>query len=38
MDVVDQIVSMPTAGDDPGGRGGTALEPLRMTSVTIQRP
>ena len=38
MDVVDQIVSMPTANDDPGGTGGTALHPVLMRSVTIQRP
>jgi cyclophilin family peptidyl-prolyl cis-trans isomerase len=35
MDVVDQIVSMPTANDDPGGTGGTALDPVVMNSVTI---
>jgi peptidyl-prolyl cis-trans isomerase B (cyclophilin B) len=38
MDVVDQIVNRPTANDDPGGRGGTALDPVIMRSVTIQRP
>lgn len=38
MDVVDQIVGMPTAGDDPGGRGGTALNQVIMRDVTIQRP
>jgi cyclophilin family peptidyl-prolyl cis-trans isomerase len=38
MDVVDQIVNMPTANDDPGGVGGTALDPVIMRSVTIQRP
>jgi cyclophilin family peptidyl-prolyl cis-trans isomerase len=38
MDVVDQIVSMPTANDDQGGRGGTALNPVVMNSVTIQEP
>jgi cyclophilin family peptidyl-prolyl cis-trans isomerase len=38
MDVVDQIVSLPTANDDPGGRGGTALDPVVMTSVTVQTP
>ncbi len=38
MDVVDQISLMPTANNDPGGRGGTALNPVIMRSVTIQRP
>ena len=38
MEVVDEIVSMPSAEDDPGGRGGTALDPVAMTSVTIERP
>ena len=38
MEVVDQIVLMPTANDDPGGRGGSALDPVIMESVTIQRP
>jgi peptidyl-prolyl cis-trans isomerase B (cyclophilin B) len=38
MDVVDEIVSMPTAGDDPGGRGGTALDPVIMDSVMITGP
>jgi cyclophilin family peptidyl-prolyl cis-trans isomerase len=38
MDVVDQIVNMPTANDDQGGVGGTALDPVFMRSVTIQRP
>ena len=38
MDVVDQIVSMPTANDEPSGVGGTALDPVIMRSVTIQRP
>jgi peptidyl-prolyl cis-trans isomerase B (cyclophilin B) len=38
MDVVDQISLMPTANDDPGGRGGTALDPVIMRSVTIQHP
>ena len=37
MDVVDQIVGMPTANNEPGG-GGTALNPVFMRSVTIQRP
>jgi peptidyl-prolyl cis-trans isomerase B (cyclophilin B) len=36
MDVVDEIVQMPTANDDPGGTGGTALDPVVMNSVTIQ--
>jgi peptidyl-prolyl cis-trans isomerase B (cyclophilin B) len=36
MDVVDQIVNRPNAGDE--GNGGTALEPVIMRSVTIQRP
>ena len=38
MNVVDLIVSMPTANDDPSGTGGTALNPVIMRSVTIQRP
>jgi peptidyl-prolyl cis-trans isomerase B (cyclophilin B) len=38
MDVVDQIVGMPTAGDDPGGSGGTALDPVPMDSVVINPP
>ncbi len=38
MEVVDELVEMPTANDDPGGRGGTALEPVAMDGVTIQRP
>ena len=38
MDVVDEIVDMPTANDEPTGSGGTALDPLPMTSVTIDRP
>jgi cyclophilin family peptidyl-prolyl cis-trans isomerase len=38
MDVVDQIVGMPTLNDDPGGVGGTAINPVFMRSVTIQRP
>jgi cyclophilin type peptidyl-prolyl cis-trans isomerase/CLD len=38
MDIVDQIVSMPTANDDPGGTGGTALDPVVMNSVTINAP
>ncbi|MEP7361317.1 MAG: peptidylprolyl isomerase [Chloroflexota bacterium] len=38
MDVVDQIVQMPTANDEPNGDGGTALNPVFMRSVTIQRP
>ena len=38
MEVVDEIVNMPTANDDPGGRGGTALDPVVMERVTIQRP
>lgn len=37
MDVVDQIVGMPTANNERGG-GGTALNPVFMRSVTIQRP
>lgn len=36
MDVVDQIVDGPNAGDE--GNGGTALQPVIMRSVTIQRP
>jgi peptidyl-prolyl cis-trans isomerase B (cyclophilin B) len=36
MDVVDQIVNEPNAGDE--GNGGTALDPVIMRSVTIQRP
>jgi peptidyl-prolyl cis-trans isomerase B (cyclophilin B) len=36
MDVVDQIVNGPNAGNE--GNGGTALEPVIMRSVTIQRP
>jgi len=38
MDVVDQIVTRPTANDDQGGRGGTALDPVIMRQVTIQAP
>ena len=38
MDVVDQIVEVPTANDDPSGVGGTALDPVIMRTVTIQRP
>jgi peptidyl-prolyl cis-trans isomerase B (cyclophilin B) len=38
MEVVDEIVAMPTANDDPGGTGGTALDPVPMTSVNIERP
>jgi cyclophilin family peptidyl-prolyl cis-trans isomerase len=38
MDVVDQIVAMPSANDEPSGRGGTALDPVAMDSVTIERP
>jgi peptidyl-prolyl cis-trans isomerase B (cyclophilin B) len=38
MEVADQIVSMPSANNEPGGRGGTALDPVVMESVTIQRP
>lgn len=37
MDVVDQIVNMPTANDERNGVGGTALNPVFMRSVTIQR-
>lgn len=36
MDVVDQIVDGPNAGNE--GDGGTALQPVIMRSVTIQRP
>jgi cyclophilin family peptidyl-prolyl cis-trans isomerase len=38
MDVVDQIVSMPSANDDQSGQGGTALDPVVMNTVTIQQP
>ena len=38
MEVVDQLVLLPTANDEPGGNGGTALNPPIMRSVTIQRP
>jgi len=38
MDVVDQIVAGPNAGDDPGGTGGTATDPVTMDSVTIETP
>jgi peptidyl-prolyl cis-trans isomerase B (cyclophilin B) len=38
MDVVDQLVLLPTANDEPDGNGGTALNPPIMRSVTIQRP
>jgi peptidyl-prolyl cis-trans isomerase B (cyclophilin B) len=38
MEVADEIVGMPSANDDPGGRGGTALDPVAMNRVTIQRP
>jgi peptidyl-prolyl cis-trans isomerase B (cyclophilin B) len=38
MEVVDQIVSMPSANNEPGGRGGTALDPVVMETVTIDRP
>jgi len=36
MDVVDQIVNGPNAGNE--GNGGTALNPVIMRSVTIQHP
>ncbi len=36
MDVVDQIVNMPNGGEE--GNGGSALTPVIMRSVTIQRP
>jgi peptidyl-prolyl cis-trans isomerase B (cyclophilin B) len=36
MDVVDQIVNMPNGGEE--GNGGSALNPVIMRSVTIQRP
>ena len=32
MEVVDAIVSMPSANDEPGGAGGTALDPVVMDS------
>lgn len=38
MEVVDQIVTMPTANDDQSGRGGTALDPVIMRQVTIEAP
>jgi peptidyl-prolyl cis-trans isomerase B (cyclophilin B) len=38
MDVVDEIVSGPSANDEPQGVGGTALEPVVMDEVTIQTP
>lgn len=38
MDVADEISNMPTANDDQGGRGGTALEPVPMISVDITTP
>ena len=38
MEVVDQLVLLPTANNEPGGRGGTALNPPIMRSVTIERP
>ncbi len=38
MEVVDQIVALPTANDEQSGRGGTALDPMPMDSVTIQAP
>jgi peptidyl-prolyl cis-trans isomerase B (cyclophilin B) len=39
MEVVDEIVALPTANDEPGGEGGTALDPVPvMDEVTIQRP
>jgi len=36
MDIVDQIVNMPNGGEE--GNGGSALTPVIMRSVTIQRP
>jgi cyclophilin family peptidyl-prolyl cis-trans isomerase len=36
MDVVDQVVNMPNGGEE--GNGGSALTPVIMRSVTIQRP
>ncbi len=38
MDVVDEIVGMPSANDEPGGWGGTALDPVAMDTVTIEQP
>ena len=38
MEVVDDIVGMPTANDEQSGVGGTALDPVTMTTVTIDRP
>jgi cyclophilin family peptidyl-prolyl cis-trans isomerase len=38
MDVVDQIVNLPTANDEPNGVGGTALDPVVMRQVIIQAP
>ena len=37
MEIADQIVGMPSANDEPTGRGGTALDPVVMESVTIER-
>jgi len=38
MEVVDEIVDMPTANDEPTGNGGTALDPVAMNTVTIDQP
>jgi peptidyl-prolyl cis-trans isomerase B (cyclophilin B) len=38
MDVVDEIVSMPSANDEPSGEGGTALDPVVINTVTISSP
>ena len=35
MDVVDQIAAMPNAGD---AEGNAAIDPVPMTTVTIDRP
>jgi len=38
MDVVDQLVALPTENDEPNGVGGTAIDPPVMNSVTVQGP
>jgi cyclophilin family peptidyl-prolyl cis-trans isomerase len=37
MDVVDAIAAMPTANDEPGGNGGTALEPVVITGASVEQ-
>jgi cyclophilin family peptidyl-prolyl cis-trans isomerase len=37
MEVVDAIAAMPTANDEPGGSGGTALEPVVITGASLEQ-